>query len=837
MYVDSVYARFFRSLNYDYLRKTAPRYEPDPWDAAPEATQYPFVRIPLERGVTAIVGANESGKSQVLAAIEGALTGGGFEPRDFCRYSPFFSESSLAVPEFGIRFGDLGEHERNIAADMCEADVAADVATAALFRMNGTPKLRLYLQASDGNWSEHWVKKSSELRAFGVPEVFKIDSKVPLPDTVSLEFLASGSLPVQDDPEVRRGLVETLVSSAASWLSSPDAIREHADDIAATVGGAASDERTIRQQQLAADLLLKVVGLDQNLFVELRKAVANGQAGYAGSLVDTINDRLSKRLNLPHWWSQDSRFDLRVELRDRMLAFVIGDRTGSTYSFDERSQGLKYFLSYYVQHLSHEPPQDSQPEILLMDEPDAYLSASGQQDLLRIFEAFASPEDDKRPIQVVYVTHSPFLIDKNHAERVRVLEKGEYDEGTRVVRNASRNHYEPLRSAFGSFVGETTFMGTCNLVVEGASDQIIIAGLSTKLIRGGAPASQRLDLNALTLVPAGGASHVPYIAYLARGRDVDRPAVIVLLDGDKDGNLAMRGLARGGPRNKELVPRRLILQLTDLSPGGMHIDNPAGCQTIEDLFPFELVVEATRQYCREFIPDLDLDGFAPAAADAFAEDADTHEAVQGALRSHAANQEIELSKIGLARAIVSLVGEGEADTEVMIAVEQNFRHLFQQLGQRQRIAERMQGSERISSRINRIKRTFLANHPSGARREDVVLFIEEVEAQLDSSLEADEVRLVLRTWVRDFELDDELERPIDDWERFRSGLEGLAYAGTQAVQQQPSAETHAEASQLATPTDRPQDDVATEIAEQGVDEDDGPAEAAPRDASPDNSAG
>jgi hypothetical protein len=296
----------------------------------------------------------------------------------------------------------------------------------------------------------------------------------------------------------------------------------------------------------------------------------------------------------------------------------------------------------------------------------------GQQDLLRIFEAFAHPDGGARPIQVVYVTHSPFLIDKNHAERVRVLEKGEHDEGTRVVANASRNHYEPLRSAFGSFVGETTFMGTCNLVLECPSDQIIIAGLASWLISRGTPTSQRLDLNTLTLVPADGASHVPYIAYLARGRDVDRPAVIVLLDGDRDGDLAKAGLRRGGPRGKELVPSSLVLQLTDLRPDRVHVDNPQGCRTIEDLVPFELVVKASRRYCQEFVPEVDADSFAPTTFDAFASDVDTHEAVQAALRAHVGNPDLELNKIGLARFIVAVIREASNDESTLTLANQTF---------------------------------------------------------------------------------------------------------------------------------------------------------------------
>ncbi|MEU5076055.1 hypothetical protein AB0G76_31545 [Streptomyces asoensis] len=84
-----------------------------------------------------------------------------------------------------------------------------------------------------------------------------------------------------------------------------------------------------------------------------------------------------------------------------------------------------------------------------------------------------------------------------------------HGEGTRVVRNVSRNHYEPLRSAFGSFVAETTLISNCHLMCEGVSDRILLAGTSTRLRRLKTSSLEHLDLNTLTLVPAGSAPHVP----------------------------------------------------------------------------------------------------------------------------------------------------------------------------------------------------------------------------------------------------------------------------------------------------------------------------------------
>jgi AAA domain, putative AbiEii toxin, Type IV TA system len=217
--------------------------------------------------------------------------------------------------------------------------------------------------------------------------------------------------------------------------------------------------------RLACALICTVALIDPDKLTELARAIRTGLDGHVSGLIRNINKDLEKALNFPRWWVQDRAFSLRTDAREHELVFMIRDRTEQDYSFGERSSGLKYFLSYYVQYLAHKPAS-SNGEILLMDEPDAYLSSQAQQDLLKIFHAFAHPEEaDKKPVQVIYVTHSPFLIDRNHSDRIRVLEKGSGEEGTRVVRNVSRNHYEPLRSALGAFVAETTFIGNCNLMV------------------------------------------------------------------------------------------------------------------------------------------------------------------------------------------------------------------------------------------------------------------------------------------------------------------------------------------------------------------------------------
>ena len=94
------------------------------------------------------------------------------------------------------------------------------------------------------------------------------------------------------------------------------------------------------------------------------------------------------------------------------------------------------------------------------------------------------------------------------------------------------------------------------------ADQIYLAGLSDLLGRyEETPSTDRLDLNRVTLVPSGSAGHVPYQVYLARGRDADKPAIIVLLDGDKAGDDAVKQLKRGGPNRKQLIREEYITQI------------------------------------------------------------------------------------------------------------------------------------------------------------------------------------------------------------------------------------------------------------------------------------
>lgn len=616
MLLRTAYVRFYRAFNYDYLRKSHPRSEPSPWDVMEDGSFYPYIRIDIDPELTCVVGANESGKSQLLQAIEVALGQDAATAADFCRYSVYFTVAEeMPLPHFGLHFDQLTNSESELLASHFPSSGVADISSFKLFRTNGNT-LSVYL-----NDDNAYVGDLEDRTLDGVlPNALRIDADQALPNSVPISYLAQGGAKKDADPGVKRNerwaLVDPLIDNAKNVLpilSSTDTLTQHLQQLFSTVNipsthSEAEEEEYASELNLAFDLLVTVGGIHVESFDQLQQALRREDEGMANGIVARMNSQLENSLNLAKWWSQDNQFRLAIAVRDHDVVFTIRDRTGSEYSFAERSGGLKYFLSYLVQFLTHVKHREA-PEILLMDEPDAYLSNEGQQDLLRVLQDFTLPTDEGHKGQVVFVTHSPFLIDKNRGDRIRVLDKGAGDEGVRVVRDVGRNHFEPLRTALGSFVGETAFIGNCNVMVEGMADQVYLAGMSDILNREDqVPPSDCLDLNRVTLVPAGSASHIPYMVFLARGRDAVQPAIVVLLDGDEEGRRAAMALERGGPRGRQVIQPKYIAAFGSESFPEIESARPGGPLEIEDLIPIDLAVVAATRYLEEMEVQ-DIDGF------------------------------------------------------------------------------------------------------------------------------------------------------------------------------------------------------------------------------------
>ena len=86
-----------------------------------------------------------------------------------------------------------------------------------------------------------------------------------------------------------------------------------------------------------------------------------------------------------------------------------------TVPFSERSAGFIWFFSFLVKFAQIRKTQGD--VIILLDEPGLTLHGTAQKDLLRYFREQLEPNH-----QVIYTTHSPFMIPANNLASVRTVE-------------------------------------------------------------------------------------------------------------------------------------------------------------------------------------------------------------------------------------------------------------------------------------------------------------------------------------------------------------------------------------------------------------------------------
>lgn len=769
MKLTQVDVRFYKSFNYDYELKARQGAVREEWEDQ-DGPWFPFVRVPIDRDITAIVGANESGKSHLLGAIKAALGQEEIDRADFCRYSVQYSVQvdQLRFPEFGA-WVELERDEAPIGPPVLD-----DVKTFGLFRPGVEPPFlviagkRVPLDPAD------LAVVESRL-----PRVFEMKTDLAIPDSVSIRRLAGAARPALAraarsellDGIERSEKTEAAFGSLLGSLLTPSGSR---------------DRRTLAEEdaehELARKLLQVAARIAPASFAELQRGIASGREGYVEGLVGRMNAAIKENVNVQRWWTQDKEFDLLLEAREHELALTIQDRTAATYSFKERSQGLRFFLSYFVQLMAHRLAGKGE-DILLLDEPDAYLSSVGQQDLLRILLDYALPETGDRGGQVVYVTHSPFLVDKNAPQRIRVLDKGADEDGTRVVRDAANNRYEPLRSSLGVYVAETAFIGGQNLFVEGLGDQVLLAGLSTHVANREGSTATVMDLNKVTIVGGGGADGVPYMVYLARGRDTLKPACVALLDGDEAGRRAEKVLQRGEARRKRVLPDEYIVRIdTWAARVGVLTDWSTSPLEIEDLVPVDVARRATLNHIARFVDltESAVLGFSSERVLKAASDAGSMwEGLAACVAEFFPDEHIE--KAGFAREVVKFV-DLAPEADGVDELRRRFSLLLSELAQLLSDASDEEVGERSKDQFARHLQGFLQDYTTGIGKFEAGRLLRRLELATPDNSHSDAVRTRLLEIRRDFEVDDRRFPVVPRFAEFRTEVLALGQLDRLAFQ-------------------------------------------------------
>ena len=276
----------------------------------------------------------------------------------------------------------------------------------------------------------------------------------------------------------------------------------------------------------------------------------------AKSAIDTVLNEIFKSWSQHEIYSMESEIVRANQGGDPILRIYITDsRKDEGYltrkPFESESHGFLWFFSFLL--MQKHFYTDNNDVILLLDEPGLSLHAKAQKDLLQFFEGELASRH-----QVIYTTHSPFMIDLGHLNRVRTVENRSLEEesnqlkysesGTKVsseVHSAGKDTLIPLQSALGYDISQGVFTGRNYLIVEGKSDEIYIRAISCLLEKSG-----KEGLGPWNIVPTGGIGKVTSFVKLFGATGLN---LAVLVDSHNNGRQQIENLSNEGTIDKERV--------------------------------------------------------------------------------------------------------------------------------------------------------------------------------------------------------------------------------------------------------------------------------------------
>lgn len=284
-----------------------------------------------------------------------------------------------------------------------------------------------------------------------------------------------------------------------------------ANRVAAVKANQAAAQTQIKPHHQAVLALLRMADVDLSEIT--------GTTGYEEmkAKVEAVSINLTDQVL--EFWKQNEDLEVEVDIKSDPtdeapfnngpnLYLRIKNRRhrGVSTPFDQRSRGFIWFFSFLVwfdsvQHqLNPAGTLKHSNLVLLLDEPGLALHALAQADFLRYIDSLSKQH------QVIYTTHSPFMVNSDRLHQVRVVED-QVTVGTVISDNLSGSDPKtifPLQAALGWTVAQNLFISKQNLLVEGPSELTYLQCLSALLEAQGATGLK----DSVTIVPVGGLSNL-----------------------------------------------------------------------------------------------------------------------------------------------------------------------------------------------------------------------------------------------------------------------------------------------------------------------------------------
>src|SRR3984893_9274039 len=231
-------------------------------------------------------------------------------------------------------------------------------------------------------------------------------------------------------------------------------------------------------------------------------------------LTSAVAGRWAQNAYKVQFRADGQRFFTEIEELDKNIGML---------PLEEQSRGFKWFFSFDLRFM-HDSDRTFAECVLLLDEPGMHLHPGGQDDLLRRFDAYA------RENTLIYTTHLPFLVDVRDPNRIHVMKERE-DRSATVSNDLAASGPDEkltLQAALGMKASQQELVAHKNLVVAGSDELFILTALSSLLERSDRPGLA----DDIAIIAAGSASAIVYRATFMVGQGLE---VVALFDSDDEG--------------------------------------------------------------------------------------------------------------------------------------------------------------------------------------------------------------------------------------------------------------------------------------------------------------
>jgi len=343
--------------------------------------------LALDNNITVLIGPNESGKTNILKAIENFKPENELTIDSTCQFSSYYKDQK--PPQISLELTNFTRDEQAKLGKLFDGFKTAD---------------NLILRREGPGVSDYKIQNNSKILSIGdIQPFFKFLPKILYFEEISV---------LKDRIDINSLQTNSKESST---------------------------ERN----------LLKIGGVE-----DIPVIFEDSTRGRR--VAEEASREITRRIR--EVWNQEPSLEIKLRINGNFLYIDFSDSTRVYDTTRSRSRGFLWYLSFYINFIAATNAAKANEYLFLFDEPGVHLHPSGQKDLTNLLNELSVKN------QLIYTTHSPFMINREYPERVKLVNKD--PGGTKVDNESYRENWKPLRDSIGLTVGDLFFFHNKSIVFD-----------------------------------------------------------------------------------------------------------------------------------------------------------------------------------------------------------------------------------------------------------------------------------------------------------------------------------------------------------------------------------